>query len=297
MRIESKCYCCPQPATTADNAMDLDAALNELGMLSAVPDSRRQYLQEKARRDSLEKSRGRNLSEPSLGSLVTATPSNSPIKSAASTSQSPSSVYHVLKLNPQYVVSLSSGTPSGQPTSQNNYFPSTSSYDLNAACYSSPQSSSSLAESSHTAETNTVVRSITFGAKYSQENIDYQVRNSRTAKLRLSRLKRFKKPYEVPWLSNAHRYNISYPAPMAGPSLVMPSTAAQAPRAAENLGNSCTSTPEKPAEGGTFSRSKSLDELDFSKLRLAEAENHNFILEKKEIENVSQNLQKLHVYE
>ncbi|KAL1417177.1 hypothetical protein MTO96_000658 [Rhipicephalus appendiculatus] len=50
------CYCCPiarQPASASSTSSDaLDASLHELGMLSAVTDSRRDYLLEKLSRDS-----------------------------------------------------------------------------------------------------------------------------------------------------------------------------------------------------------------------------------------------------
>uniref|UniRef100_A0A224YAC9 Uncharacterized protein n=1 Tax=Rhipicephalus zambeziensis TaxID=60191 RepID=A0A224YAC9_9ACAR len=48
------CYCCPiarQPASASTSSVALDASLHELGMLSAVTDSRRDYLLEKLSRD------------------------------------------------------------------------------------------------------------------------------------------------------------------------------------------------------------------------------------------------------
>jgi len=67
------------------------------------------------------------------------------------------------------------------------------------------------------------------------------------------------------------------------------------------------STPEKtpgatmlcmPPIAATVTRSKSLDELDFAQLRLnSEKENCSFVLERKEIERMSQNFLHLQVNE
>lgn len=271
MHVTSACYCCNPIKPAA--GMELDTALHELGMLSSVTESRRQYLQEKARRDSLEKSRMRNLSEPSLGSLVHATPTNSPTKQG-------SQGYQVLQINPQYVVSLSTSCFGKDSHSDH--------YNRDASERSTP---STMAET----DLSSRAAAVSIGAKYSQENVEYQAKSCRIARCRLARLKRFRKPYEVPWHGMEKRYNISYPKPLPGPTLVMPQTA-RIPLSSE--GNRSTNTPEKPlGELASVHRSRSLDELDFSKLQLAEAENHNFILEKKEIDTVSNNLQKLHVHE
>ncbi|KAK3589219.1 hypothetical protein CHS0354_020080 [Potamilus streckersoni] len=45
LHVKQECYCCSRPS----NKMDIDSALNELGMLSTITESRKQYLQERNR--------------------------------------------------------------------------------------------------------------------------------------------------------------------------------------------------------------------------------------------------------
>ncbi len=263
MDVRNSCYCCTKPPKLT-SGMDIDVALNELGMLSTVTDSRREYLQERARQDRAGHRRDRNLSEP--GTSASPTPSNSPSKGT----------YQILQMNPQYVISLSTTGPKMEDRISN------ISRDLSS----------------------------NFGAKYSQENIEYEVKTSRVARTKLARLKRFRKPYEVPWRNSTgeHCYRTPYFGPLLSQSQASAAAAAigtpeKTTRGADRASNSNTSTPEKQNSSSLLSvevtvpRSKSLDELDFAKLRLAEAENHNFILEKKEIDKMSQHLQNLQVNE
>ncbi len=271
---EKSCYCCTRPRQN----MDVDSALNELGMLSSVTDIRKQYVAERNRR------RTRQLSDPAAAALmvdtntVCMTPSNSPDKSTG---------YQVIKLNPQFVTSLSSG--------------------LEQLEVSRPQ----------------VQSAVTFGARYSQDSLEREARNSRRAsRLRYSR---FRKPYELPWLQR-HSIDVCYgssaasglfsnenssdsfasaednhPSSSAPPSETTSNlclaVASESPRT--KLCSSSSGSPEKTLSqgAGAVARSKSLDDLDISKLRLAEAENHNFIRQKKEIDSVSQYMQNLNVNE
>ena len=251
-RTTSCHYCCSRPSRLS--GMDIDAALSELGMLSSVTESRRQYLIEKSRQERLLRPRDRNLSESSTHP----TPSNSPNKGG----------YEIVHINPQFVTSLSAGS-------------------LNRA-----------AEKSNGANSKTA---LTIGAKYSQENIEYEAKSSRLARVKMARLKRFRKPYDVPWRNQMEicyqAYSTPYLSPPPKPTLSFKvETPDMSTRAADCVNISNTSTPEKNLQGpreGTVIRSRSLDELDFAKLRLAEAENHSFVAQKKEIENVSQHLQNL----
>lgn len=82
----SACYCChgnkPQSVScSSPTMMDVDSALHELGMLSTVTESRKQFLRER------EKSQERDLK-----------PRSNP--------NSPAKGFHVLQMNPQYVTNL-----------------------------------------------------------------------------------------------------------------------------------------------------------------------------------------------
>ena len=288
----NSCYCCLRPSTPAVG-MDIDAALMELGMLSSVTDSRQQYLAERSRprvRQVSEPSTSTSL-EPDAASLTSAcmTPTNSPNKGT----------YQIVQLNPQFVTSLSSG--------------------INAI------------EMTRSASKD----SIDFGTRYSQESLDRESKSNRLSRNKVSRLRRFRKPYEVPWLQR-HSIDVCYSGESSSGSQsehsteTVAATAAGAPppqtppielekrnlclfntvTPAEKSRDAATekplcsssnaSTPEKSnhhSQGSTVPRSKSLDDLDFAKLRLAEAENHNFIVQKKEIDSVSQHLQNLNVNE
>lgn len=257
--------------------MDVDAALNELGMLSSVTDSRKQYVCERTRR------RVRQVSEPGNSGLsvetsmseACMTPSNSPNKG----------MYQIVTLNPQFVTSLSAGMAA-----------------LDAAVIqdASPQHIDQL------------------GSRYCQESLDFEAKTSRLSRLKCSRIRRYRKPYEVPWLQR-HSIDVCYSSvDAASPENSNDSTASCSTPPIDsslNLGpfstpektrptesmckSSDTTTPEKSAvtTPAPVTRSKSLDDLDFSKLKLAEAENQNFIVQKKEIDSMSQYLQNLNVNE
>ena len=274
------CYCCAKPQTSG---MDMDAALSELGMLSSVTDMRKQYVNERAERT---RRRNRLISEPSTSASslevagVCMTPSNSPNKANASNGS-----YQIVQLNTQFVTSLSSG--------------------LNAL-----EASQAVSQ-----------EAMSFGSHYSQETLEQEARANRISRTR-SRLRRFRKPYELPFL---HRHSIDTcysslpdtsvstdnsndslasadekPGCSTPPQHQTLDSVFRRPAAAASKqlsASSNLSTPEKTVVPGAVCRSKSLDDLDFSKLRLAEAENHNFILQKKEMDSVSQYMENLHVNE
>ena len=67
MEPRSSCYCCVRLPQTHSSRMDIDTALNELGMLSSVTESRRQFMRERELFMQRRASRERFLSEPSEG--------------------------------------------------------------------------------------------------------------------------------------------------------------------------------------------------------------------------------------
>ncbi|KAH3709556.1 uncharacterized protein LOC127858601 [Dreissena polymorpha] len=85
----SQCYCCER---VTPSLMDIDAALNELGMLSSVTDSRRQYLQERGRTRSESAILTKHSSRPKAHSL--------PVSSSMSN-------YHILHIDTKYVTGFS----------------------------------------------------------------------------------------------------------------------------------------------------------------------------------------------
>ena len=259
--------------------MDVDAALNELGMLSSVTEIRKQYVAAERNRR-----RARQISEPSTSTLTVAnnvgmTPSNSPDKGNHSG-------YQVIKLNPHFVTSLSSGLSQLEVTRP---------------------------PVAHTA--------VSLGSQYNHDSLEREARNRRMSRMKVSRYHRFKKPYELPWLSQRHSIDVCYsgdsfsndnsndsavsddkpgcstPTVNTATNMCLFSTPEKTRPKEKPCSTSNTGSPEKTLNQSAVARSKSLDDLDFSKLRLAEAENHNFILQKKEIDSVSQCMQNLNVNE
>lgn len=240
---------------------DLDSALNELGMLSGVTESRRQYLRESARRAALTRQRQRYLSEPQQHS--TATPSNSPVKPRG---------YKVVRLNEAFVTSLGS-------------------------C-SKPPSLSSAAAPSFSEEKIT----------NDQKSVVNQALQKGPGKQKLSRLKKFRKPYEVPWrhsIETCYGLRDKFTFAQNGVSSRASSSSDSVTSQADFLrpderarGSSNQSTPEKASrrrrQNVTVTRSRSLDDLDLSKLRLAEKE-RDYAKEKRDIESVSANLKNLNL--
>ena len=290
MEPRAGCYCCVKPPSVS-SSMDIDSALNELGMLSSVTESRRQFMHERERYLQRRVSRERYVSEPTdnqtngacAGSeyatisenLATSlqTPSNSPSKG---------STYQIVQLNKQYVTGVSTCSP----TKGDSDFQEPVRMEL-------PTTSSAQTW-------------LDFGQKYSSDTVSQETKVGRLAKSKLaSRVRRFKKPYDLPWRHSIESYYFDHSASSTATSSSTISSGFMCTpdksRPADKVAcSSNSSTPEKcqtAPQGSTVPRSKSLDDLDFAKLRLAEAENHNLILEKREIDRVSQHLKDLHVGE
>lgn len=268
------------------SSMDIDAALNELGMLSSVTESRRQFLQERKLTSSavspstpIRLPRDRQLSEPGA---MPATPTNSPQRGT----------YRILHINPQYVASVTtlqaSGCNADTPGPANSGFLDSNRLTVAQEGFSLPVPP--------------------FGAKYSQDMLERDSQTSRLARVKLARLKRFKRPYEVPW---RHSTEVCYSSYSTSPgtsndshlaaSVAVVTTPDRLTRGGSDhkLSNSNASTPEKLSaqRKQSMQRSRSLDELDFAKIQLAEAENHNIVLQKREIDNMSHHLRNLQVTE
>ncbi|KAI0207329.1 hypothetical protein LSAT2_007994 [Lamellibrachia satsuma] len=264
MEVREPCFCChpPPPLPQRSPSVTLDSALNELGMLSTVTDSRRQFLLETKRRD-------RSLSEPSQDALSCVTPLNSPVKGG----------YQIVQLNTSYVVGVSRKLTTGAAKQE----PQRDHY---AAC-----------------------EFLNFGEQYFQDATEYEARTNRLARIRFARSsRRFKKPYEIPW----HNHIEDQQCFLAGTSQTRPASSSNlvglsGEKPCMVTGSSNPGTPEKtsadatsyrPPLAATVTRSKSLDELDFAQLRLnSEKDNCNFVLERKEIERMSQNFLHLQVNE
>lgn len=282
------CYCCVKPPLSTH--MDIDTALSELGMLSSSTQSRRQYLQEKEQHRRRVASRERFLSEPAdlqdcvrsdvsvphfttiSESLATSpqTPSNSPSKGGG---------YQILQLNMNYVTELSTCTPKKDAD------PSALSMDLPTTSQGSDKTWFDLSQD------------------YSKsDSFSKESKTGRLAKSKMSsRLRRFRKPYDIPWRHSIESY---YSDHSASPPLSSTFSASELslPEKAQKRVTypSNSSTPEKThpaAHGASVPRSKSLDDLDLAKLKLAEAESNSSVLEKHEIDRVSQHFNDLHVGE
>lgn len=255
----SQCYCC---GTSLSQGLDLDAALNELGMLSTTTEGHRDFQRERHQRQ-------RYISEPpGLSTSICPTPATSPARPS----------YQVVQLNTQYVTDVSTGSP----PKLNNLHP----IDIKSLSKMQLKDGPSAA------------CRLEFGDKYSKENLETEAQKGRLARLKLARLKRFQRPYDLPWKHNMEQHYHERAHTLHVPITNLLSTPEKS-RLADKECNSNSTTPEKPATSSLCSvpRSKSLDELDFAKLHLAEAENKTFIQERKDIETVSQHLKDLHVNE
>ncbi len=290
-------------AETLFLSISSDAALNELGMLSTTTTVRQQYLREQAarrRNASSEPGLTRNYSEPigldAVGGAclqkpgatdaVSPTPSNSPSRALMGPG------YQIVSINPQFVTSLTASSPPSNSLSPTSGPPTLA--QLSAR--SRVSGASIVARASRTEPEEVTLRVVEFGTKYSQDSLERERHATRTQRAKLSRLKRFKKPYEVPWRHQIEK--LYQQSPVGSPS--------------QSVGglvnrpyNSNSTSPEKSDslanEVCTVTRSKSLDEIDFNKLRLAEGANHNLTsstsVPGREIDNMAQHLQNLQVNE
>lgn len=227
------CYCCKDKVKSKSNEdMDLDEALNELGMLSTVTESRKQYLREKQ-----------------ASSRITRL-----YKNTDNRQQGRKNNFEVIHFNPQYITKVTIG--SNQP-SPSIWIPDTF-------------------------EDST----LDFGKNYrkSLENLDTEKRVRRLERYRLGRIRRFRRPYEVPWRLMDPMPN--YSSQDSEDSLELQS-------------KSNSSSPVKYTSACTLPRSRSFDNLNFAMLKIATdiLEETNFSLCKQEIETVSANMRNLQVTE
>ena len=255
--------------------MDVDGALRELGMLSSVTDSRRQYLKEKqeqvkGRTDTYQKALSPQ-SETDMNSITQGVASLGDSSNSVELSiRSPISGYQILTMNTNFVTGLTA--------------PSTPSF---------PQIDMSPSESRYSS-----------GVKFQCDYLDTEARTSRQARMRLNRLKRFHKPYEVPWrlaLESRSSVNVSRRQSQTSPDLqVTPDRTFTFDKCRSN---SNSSTPEKSSHSHVkvdtkVYRSRSLDDLkSFQNLKLSDCENSKFVKDSKEIENMSNFMNKLSVEE
>ncbi|XP_045181371.2 uncharacterized protein LOC123540425 [Mercenaria mercenaria] len=236
--IHSGCYCC---GVTPSARMDIDAALDELGMLSSVTESRKQYMQE----------RMRTRSESALITKRQMYP-----KSHSLPASSASSSYQIVHLDTKYITGFTD-TPNPE--------------DMKSSIRQLPQSS-----------TDEVFVDYSKDYRTQQENMDSAAEQRRKMRLKFKRedisarnrrllaRKRAKQPYEVPW-----RLTQSFQDSLLSRSDDIP----------ESKSNS--SSPVKPLNPESLTRSRSLDNIDFSAFFISENR------DRQDIDNVASGLKNL----
>ncbi|XP_064652884.1 uncharacterized protein LOC135503300 [Lineus longissimus] len=265
METSGGCYCCVRPTATS---MDLDTALNELGMLSTVTESRHQYLRES-------RSRAKSESEKESVSNVAASGCSSQEQDVVPGG------YQVLKMNPKYIVGLTSS-------------PKQDIFHSRGRSMSAPVSTAS-----------TDLGFFSRAGKFSKNSMEVERKTSRVARVKLSRIRRYQQPYNLPWWLNK-----SLSQESTGP-VASTSTYSSSLDGATGLK---TDSELSQVEGLQFAfhRSKSMNDLTLAKLSLGTtttssstmrtAEGHSDDLTKgsgdtqgREIDSVSEHLQELHV--
>lgn len=219
----ASCYCCKKTG----NEMDVDSALDELGMLSSVTNSRKQYLRE----------RMRTRSEPTESRSL-----------------------HILQIDKSYVSDISSGT-------FGTFYPTLDPGENIVVDPNSPSSSRTVNNDPYQdTPTSSIPRA-----------------KMKLIKRSLVRKNRYKKPYEVPWrLSNS-----------------MPETVIHHEESVPGLSKSNSESPIKGVKvNENLTRSRSLENIELARTRLLEIfEKVPDAKEKQELENVSRNLENMHVYD
>ncbi|XP_062577278.1 uncharacterized protein LOC134239129 [Saccostrea cucullata] len=164
------CYCC-DPVSTG---MDVDSALHELGMISSVTNSRREYLRERNR---------------------------------TCVKESPSPRFRILRIDPMYVTGFSSSV-STDPGSSYKQDQDSSLQLLTHSQSTSGHSQPTPGLSQPTIGHSQPIGSTEFGTSYRNPEEEAHVRRNmkcrmtRMSRLRAGRYQRFRKPYEVPWRIN-----------------------------------------------------------------------------------------------
>lgn len=220
----SSCYCCKN----TKQAMDIDTALDDLGMLSTITNSRKQYLRERIR-----------------------------TRSETAHSDTSARSLHIVRLDKNYVNDITSGTfgtfyPSIDPGSDISVDPNSPSSSLMSNNHNKYRDSPSIVKSS---QPKCIRRS-------------------------LLRKNRYKKPYEVPWrLTNQTETVMQHD---------------------DNFPVLSKSNSESPIKGVPINehltRSRSLENVELACTKLLEIfEKVPDAKEKQEMENVSKNLENMHV--
>ncbi len=245
----------------------------------------------------------RNYSDPAVCSssgaeaAACATPANSPDRGACSSSSGPRGAagYQILTMNTQFVTRLFPASPPSTRILPTPAAPLAAMPHRRAKLTQAPPSmrvggrgvGGSVVVTQPPQE-EIRLRLVDLGAKYSQDAL----RRERCVQ-RTSRARRFKKPYEVPWrLMTSHipvpavevasprrdpysRDVSQSPAPNEESSVTLTPKPSPGSGKSRSAGNSTSASPEKPEHdlqlSYQLSRSMSLDELDFNRLRLAEA--------------------------
>lgn len=223
--------------------MDIDAALDELGMLSSVTESRRQYLQERMRTRS-------------ESALITKKQVHGKSRSLPTSS---SSGYHIVHFDTKYITGFSDTTETGdkQCSSPKHH---TLSLDNEALVDQSNKFSSDSENLESLAE-----QKRTLAVKYKRENVSARNR-------RILARKRAKQPYEVPW-----RLTQSFQESLLLRDDDIPES------------KSTSSSPVKPVNPESLTRSRSLDNIDFSKFFISDSQG------RQEVDRVVSELKNLNV--
>ena len=266
MEVREPCFCCQPSQPSASGT--LDSALNELGMLSTVTDSRRQFLLETKQRD-------RSISEPSQDALACVTPLNSPVKGG----------YHIVQLNTSYVVGVTRIPTVDCDQATHTLHEPRRDHCMAYECLKFGEEYYQDA-TEYEARTNRMAR-IKFGRSTRRFKRPYELPWHNRAEDQ-----------------SCHLAVTSQTRPASSSNLV----GLGGETACVVAGSSNPCTPEKapggsvatlmPPIASTVTRSKSLDELDFAQLRLnSENDNCSFVVEQKEMERMSQTFLHLQVNE
>lgn len=258
MSCEGGCYFCVKPP---ERGMDLDSALNELGMLSSVTNSRKEFMKERKRSTS-ESTPSRPFNEPLPRPFNEPAPFNEPVSSFHGKG------FHILQVDPKYVTGFSADFPlvMNVPNSDS---------DL-------PMDASRIPSTSETSPILEPKLKDCFCTKGSCQHSEVTPKQviSKRSMLRKGRYKRYLKPYEVPW-----RLNNSLP---------------EAEMHHQEHSKSNESSPVKALSGGPLIRSRSLNNLESARARLAdifEEPHPQHSADRQEIEKVSKQIENLHFVE
>ncbi|XP_013402125.1 uncharacterized protein LOC106167799 [Lingula anatina] len=316
---QKSCYCCQtspslralssssSSSSTRDpnRNMDVDAALHELGMLSSVTDGRRQFLRERSR------TRSEQGTSFTVGGGSLCGTGDTDIENNYSPGKTP---FQIISMNPSYVTSFTN-TPTPLPETASVNVISTRGY-LNM----------------QTAEIADNMNNLSLGSNYHRQRSPRdEHHNTRLMRLKMARLRRWRKPYEVPWRSSLELGGFSSGFSGGSGLTCSPSSSCSSTTGTNSNGNCQTPTREGPSCGSdgdvdkdgkpgmkrcasnsntpeklkqaishlptglTFHRSRSMDDLDIKKFPSAQAENLNYMLEKREIDSMSQHLSDLKV--